>query len=482
VRRVTILLSLLALAAFFGQAKPALATGFTQQETTIRMSDGVEIAASYFVPDGPVPTGGMPAVMLFHGLGESRTAQNAVGISLNDTAAQYLVPHGYAVLTFDIRGHGASGGTFALDGPREGQDTRELFSWLATRPGINATKIGAFGYSLGGGLVWRAAVEGVPFAAIETAVTWTDLYSALVPQSLTKSGAAALFFQSVASRVDMSISPLVDDLIASRNLAQIKALLDERSTRPRLAQLRTPTFMFQGRRDFAFGMDQAIAVYRRLPGPKRLSIVDFGHSPSSKPAAEIPHALTEGRAWFDRYLKGIPNGIDTAPPVELSPEPWTGKTYFYRSLPPVRTLSLRLGGAKTITAEGSLVVSTPARKRALETFGTPLVRVQATLAGGWPRLVAVLTARTSDGREIVVSEGGVNTASLTGKHSFSIRLISDSTPIPRGSRFAVTLAASSAAQSPGNLLYLNLPMPAGAHVALRGVSLTVPLLRTPVSR
>ena len=240
--------------------------------------------------------------------------------------------------------------------------------------------------------------------------------------------------------------------------------------------------MFQGRRDFAFGMDQAIAAYGLLRGPKRLSIVDFGHSPSSKPPAEIPHALNEGRAWFDRYLKGIPNHIDTAPPVELSPEPWTGVTYHYRSLPPVKTLLLGLGGAKTISGDGSLVVSTPPGKQALETFGTPLVRVQATLSGGWPRLVAVLSARTRDGREIVVSEGGVNTTSLSGKHVLSIRLISNSTPVPRGSRLVVTLAASSAAQAANNLLYLNLPISTGARVSLRGVSLTLPVLRKVVSR
>ena len=33
------------------------------------MDDGVRIDASLLLPDGPAPTGGWPAVMLFHGLG-----------------------------------------------------------------------------------------------------------------------------------------------------------------------------------------------------------------------------------------------------------------------------------------------------------------------------------------------------------------------------------------------------------------------------
>ena len=34
-------------------------------------------------------------------------------------AQRFLAPEGYAVLTFDARAHGESGGQFTLDGPRE---------------------------------------------------------------------------------------------------------------------------------------------------------------------------------------------------------------------------------------------------------------------------------------------------------------------------------------------------------------------------
>ena len=172
------------------------------------MSDSVGISATYYAPAGSPPSGGWPGVIMLHGIGESRTfTQNAVGMSINTIAETQLVPQGYAVLTFDARGHGQSGGLVGLDGPREVQDVRELFNWLASQAGVNGQRIGAFGYSYGGGAVWRATADGVPFAAIEVATAWTDLYSALVPQDLARSGVVLGFWQSIAARAAPELEP-----------------------------------------------------------------------------------------------------------------------------------------------------------------------------------------------------------------------------------------------------------------------------------
>jgi hypothetical protein len=117
----------------------------------------------------------------------------------------------------------------------------------------------------------------------------------------------------------------------------------------------------------------------------------------------------------------------------------------------------------------------------VETFGSPQVQVAAQLAGGWSRVVAVLTAKPRRGGEIVISEGGVNTAGLSGKRRLTIGLIDVATLIPRGSRFRLYLASSSLAQNPGNLLYLNLPMPPSARVTLGPARVVIPILRSPVS-
>jgi hypothetical protein len=133
-----------------------------------------------------------------------------------------------------------------------------------------------------------------------------------------------------------------------------------------------------------------------------------------------------------------------------------------------------------MAASSKVVRSIRLPRRKVETFGAGTVTLTARLRS-WPRLVAVVAARTPAGQEIVVTEGGINTRGLKGRHRLSIRLISQATVIGRGSRLRLTLAPSSVAQNPANLLYLELPMPRSARLTLGAVRVTLPVLRTAVS-
>lgn len=457
------------------------ANGFTKTDLALTMSDGVQIAATYYAPSAPPPASGWPAAMLLHGLGLSRTAvEGATTTSANGIAEQYLAPNDYAVLTFDARAHGASGGTFGLDGPREIQDVRELFAWLASRPGVDPARIGGVGISYGGGSLWRATAEGVPFATIVPIATWTDLERAIFPQELTKSGVVLGFLNAIPeARYAPDLLQLRTDLLANTGFAASRQFAAARSVRSQLASIRIPVFLAQGRRDFAFDIEQALAAYRTLPGPKRLYIGDFGHAPSANPPQEPPYLMTEMKLWLDRFLKSQPNGIDTRPPVELAPFPWTGTTVSYAALPPTRTQTSTLRPPKrAIPSAGKIVFTLPKATRVEETFGRPVVRLSAT--GTFPHVVATLSALTPTG-ETVVSSGGTSTRLSSRARTLTISLLSTSTPIPKGSRLRLTIAGNSLAQNPANLLYL-VNVPAGRTLRLRSVRLSVPLLRTPVSR
>jgi predicted acyl esterase len=445
------------------------------------MSDGVKIAATYYVPDGAPPAGGRPAVMLLHGLGGSRTAAGPLGMSLNSVAETQLVPQGYAALTFDARGHGQSEGLVSIDGPREIQDVRELFNWLAAQPDVSGQRIGAFGYSYGGGAIWRATAEGVPFAAIEPAIAWTDLYSALLPQNLARSGVVLGFWQSIQARAAPGLDSIVNDAITGENLAAVHAFGDQRSVRKLLGNIRVPTFLMQGRRDFAFDPDHALTAYARLKVPKRLYLADFGHAPAANPPGEAAHVLPEAREWFDRYLKGLPNGIDRKPPIEVAPDPWTGRTFQYRTLPARKTLRLTYPGRAEIGSTGK-VARTKSRLRArAETFGSPVLRVSLASPNGWPQVVAVLSALTPQGKELVVSAGGARVRLGPKPKQVTVRLISQLTAIPKGSRLRLTIAATSTAQSSGNLLYLT-GVPRSSRLVVGPARLSVPLMAKPISR
>jgi predicted acyl esterase len=460
----------------------AAAADFTKIDTKVVMSDGVSIAVSYFQPTGPPPAAGWPAVVLLHGLGQTRNTSDFVNWSPNSMAAQFLAPNGYAVLTYDARAHGESGGLFTLDGPRELADFRELLRWLTTQHPVDARHVGAYGASYGGGIVWKAAVEGFPLAAIVPVATWTDLNEALAPQGLVRAGIIVGFSQDIPrDRYGPEEAKLLSDALAERNLPTLRAYAVSRSTRPQLGGIRIPTFMLQGRRDFAFDANQAIAAYMAVRGPKRLYLGDFGHAPAENPPAEFEYAAGEAKAWFDHFLKGIPNGIDKRPPVEIGPDPWRPATKSFKTLPRTRTLSFAFRQRSTLTADGK-VVRTTKKVAHVETFGKPAVSVQFSSGlTGYAHLVAVLSALTPAGKEIVVADGGTDTSMATNRAAVvGIKLQNEITSIPRGSRLRVTLGARSTVQNIRNLVYL-IPVADGSTATVRGLTLTLPVLRKPVS-
>jgi predicted acyl esterase len=456
------------LAALAALAVAAPAHGSTRQDLTIPSTDGTPLAATLHLPSTAPPAGGWPAVVVLHGLSQSRSTSDAIATSAG------FVGEEYAVLTVDARGHGASGGLVTIDGPNEIADVRAVFDWLRARPDVSDTRIGAWGISYGGGAALLSLAAGVPWAAVEVAEAWSDLGTALMPQGLAKSGVAGLFFAGLPpNRIDPSLVRIRDAAFSGTGLAELTRWAAERSSLRALRGNRTPIYLMQGRRDFAFGLDQAKQLYGVLRGPKRLWIGNHGHAPSTYPAPDTPKMLADGKRWFDRFLRGVPNGIERAQPVTVAAE-GSSAPRTYATLPRTRTLRPALTvRRRTIAATGKWTSSTGVG--AVEVAGSPTVRVTATATGGWSRLVAVLSARTPDGRELVVSGGGVPTRA--GTRTYAIRLIDQATVVPRGSRLVVTLGSSSLRQNPANLLYLDLPMPPAARLTVRRVALAVPVLR-----
>jgi predicted acyl esterase len=451
----------------------APASSLAGRDVTIPMDDGVSIAATLYVPDGTMPAGGWPAVVFLHGLSGNRQSMNALAEGYG------FVGQDYAVLTFDARGHGQSGGLVGIDGPREVADTRAVRDWLAARQDVSDTKIGAWGISYGGGAVLNSLVAGVPWATVVTVETWTDLYSALMPQGLVKSGLVAGLAGSIPeAKRDPSLTAVTAAAFAG-NAAAVRPWAAERSSLFKLGSVTTPVFMAQGRRDFLFGIDQGSVAFQRLRGPKALYVGLHGHAPSTFPAADTGFLMAQARSWFDTYLRSVP-GARAPAGVAVASEKLAGQAPWRASLPKTAPTTVAFPGVSTFARSGKAVRTSARLKRAIEVFGSPTVRVPVAAGGGWSRLVAVLTARTPQGAEIVVSAGGAPTRS--GSRTLTIRMISQATVVPRGARLTLTLASSSTAQSPSNLLYLDLPMPATARVRVGAAVLTLPGLRTPVTK
>jgi predicted acyl esterase len=451
----------------------AVGSPAAKQDLAIPMDDGTSIAATLYLPDGPAPAEGWPAIVFLHGLSGNRQQMNAL------VEGYGLTGQSYAVLTFDARGHGESGGLVGIDGPREVADTRALHDWLAARPEVSDTRIGAWGISYGGGAVFNSLVAGVPWTAIVTVETWTDLFTALAPQGLVKSGLVAGLAGSIPdTRRDPTLAALTLAAFAGDTSA-VKPWAAARSSISKLGSVTTPVFMAQGRRDFLFGIDQGTRAFERLKGPKVLYVGLHGHAPSTFPAADTGFLMTKVRAWFDCYLRAT--GCDGAQAsVYVAPENFGGQVARRGTLPPVSPTFVSFPGVTTFARSGKAVRTSARLRKAIEIYGTPTVQTTIAASGGWSRLVGVLTARTPSGKEIVVSAGGVPTK--PGARKVTIQLLSQATFVPKGSRLTLTLASSSTAQSSSNLLYLDLPMPPSARARVGTAVLKIPGLRTPVTR
>ena len=174
-------------------------------------------------------------------------------------------------------------------------------------PEVSDTQIGAWGISYGGGQLWNGLAAGIPYKAAEVVETWTDLFSALWPQNIAKSGIVLGFAKAVEAR-----SPLIveneDNAVHSTNIPALKALTDSRSSFAKLSSITTPVYMFQGRLDYAFDVTQAENGYLRTKGPKHLYVGQFGHTPSAFPGPDVSYVLAQGLTWYDHYLKNAPKG------------------------------------------------------------------------------------------------------------------------------------------------------------------------------
>ena len=353
------------------------------------MDDGVSIAATLYVPDGTPPAGGWPAIVFLHGLAGNRQQMNALVEGYGFTGGSY------AILTFDARGHGESGGLVGIDGPREVADTRAIHDWLAARPDVSDTRIGAWGISYGGGAVFNSLVAGVPWAAVATVETWTDLYSALMPQGLVKSGLVAGLAGSIPpDRRDPSLDAVQAAAFAGN--ARRSEAVGRRTLEHHQARVRHDTRLH--------GPGAARLPVRDRPGRACLpAVAQQPEAAVRRPARPRPFLVPRGRH------RG-PHGDDTRV-VQLLPAP--------ADLRPVRgstSRSLRRNGPGAPASEPAYPrrnqrVSrfrasrrSPAAARpsgrprhseaTIEVFGTPTVKVSIGALGGWSRLVAVLTART----------------------------------------------------------------------------------------
>ncbi|PVH27406.1 hydrolase [Pararhodobacter oceanensis] len=121
-----------------------------RETLTIPVSDGITLAAVVTRPQG---AGQYPAVVSAHAYStdEQFMPMRPIGFShdrghLEAGSADFFARRGYAHVVVNVRGTGASGGTYENLGPRTIKDLAEAIGWLAEQPWCSGN-LGMFGIS-----------------------------------------------------------------------------------------------------------------------------------------------------------------------------------------------------------------------------------------------------------------------------------------------------------------------------------------------
>ena len=312
-------------------------------DVAVPMRDGASLSADIYLPrdrNGPLP------VIL------RRTPYDNTGMGTAEDAA-YFVQRGYIFAAQDGRGRYDSQGDFAPweDDARDGHDTIE---WVGRQPWCDGN-VAMHGGSYMGFVQWAAASQGSEFLkCIAPRIVGTSIYhdwmfpggafhlSFFLYWNLRMTGRSAQNLSLYNFQELARVLPLKD--IPNR-AGQPGTHLDRIFEHPsydsfwkamsineRFADVRVPILAVNGWYDYFLGgtlrghtgmRDQAGSEEARLNqkmvlGPwyhggnlrTNAGEADFGF-----PSVIDPRALE--LRWFDRWLKGAANGVDSEPPVRV---------------------------------------------------------------------------------------------------------------------------------------------------------------------
>ncbi len=317
----------------------------------IPLSEGAHLAGTWFRPDTDRP---VPAILSVHAYNnELQTAPiHPAGFSyqrgwIEAGDPSFFARRGYAHGVFNVRGIGASAGTFQAMGPQEVDDVAEAIGWIAAQPWCSG-QVAMFGISYFASIQLHVAMRRPPalraifcpfgltdyyrdmfyhggILSHRFLLQWKDKFDAVRYRSWLRErvGDEAYRARLAAALDDEEISEVPGLVAALRNpegadafLADIVlqpfdgAFYEERRVDYRATDV--PAYLGACWGLFGLHLPGAFRSWERWQGPKKLLIGPALYL--DRPLTQLHH---EALRWFDHWLLGNDTGFMAEPPIRL---------------------------------------------------------------------------------------------------------------------------------------------------------------------
>ena len=293
------------------------------EKTFIPMRDGVKLGANLVRPDRPDPDSRYPALLTYD------PYRATEGDSLPRLG--YFAEHGYYGVHVDLRGTGMSQG---LEVPnqyseQERRDAEDIVAWLAAQPWSNGN-VGMFGTSYSGYNSIQLAMRKPPaLKAIIPTFSADDVYTgcivyydgALQCEALARWPFFMIALSGLPGPPDYNCDtpetqyrveqePWIFDMLRHQTN---DAFWQRFSLRPHYEAIKIPVMMVAGWLDQC--TDSFSRMMEHLTVPTRAIVGPWTHGIGLPgPAINIQY---ESLRWWDRWLKGIENGVTDEPRVSM---------------------------------------------------------------------------------------------------------------------------------------------------------------------
>lgn len=282
---------------------------------------GVELDGWLYTPARPGPA---PLIVMSPGFSALKSHY------LTDFAERFAQA-GFAVVLYDHRNFGASGGDVRgeIDPHQQVADMRDVVSWAGTLPEVDADRIGVWGSSYSGGHAIMMGALDRRVRCVVSQVPTISGYQSLLRRAGERLHAVRADFQRdraaryageapgerrVCSEDGVAGLYAGDDARAFYTMAAARAAGWENRVTLRSSELAsayepgswidrvspTPLLMLVAERDTVTPTDLALAAYERALEPKRLEILPGGHFDPY--VAQAERAIRAAVDWFVTHL------------------------------------------------------------------------------------------------------------------------------------------------------------------------------------